>query len=63
MPLTKLVLLLTYVLIAAALTIFLVAQLSPEGNAAQVSAVLLPLAMLAGIAIRALHKRLGKDDT
>ncbi len=63
MPFTKFVLIVAYVLIAAALTVFLIAQLTPEGNAAQLSALFLPLAMLAGIGVRSLHKRLAKDDS
>ena len=62
MPLTRLALLLAYILISAGLSVFIIAQLSPQGDAAALSAMLLPLAMLAGLCIRALHKRLEKDD-
>ncbi len=62
MPFTKLALLLAYVLIAAGLSVFIFAQLAPQSDAAVLSAMLLPLAMLAGLCIRALHKRLEKDD-
>lgn len=61
MPFTRLALLLAYVLIAAGLTVFLAAQLQPGGNAQAGVAVLLPLAMLAGLAIRKLQKRLDPD--
>jgi len=59
MPFTRLALILCYVLIAAAL---LFAQLQPQGQAGASFPVILPLAMLAGLAIRALHKRLDRDD-
>ena len=63
MPFTKFALLIAYVIVAAGLTVFVLAQLSPHGQTAQLSAMLLPLAMIAGLVIRALHKRLAKDDT
>jgi len=62
MPFTRLALILCYVLTAGALTVFLFAQLQPQGQAAGSISVILPLAMLAGLAIRALHKRLDRDD-
>ncbi|WP_298357273.1 hypothetical protein [uncultured Litoreibacter sp.] len=62
MPFTRLALLLCYVLVAAGLTVFLFAQMQPQGQAASGIPVLLPLAMLAGLLIRALHKRLNRDD-
>ncbi len=63
MPFTRLALILCYVLVAAALTVFLFAQLQPQGQASMGIPVILPLAMLAGLVIRALHKRLNRDDT
>lgn len=63
MPLTRLVLILCYVLVAAGLTVFVAAQLLPQGQAAQAIPALLPLAMLAGLMIRALHRWLNRDDT
>ena len=62
MPFTRLALILCYVLVAAGLTVFLFAQMQTQGPAAQGIPVLLPLAMLAGLLIRSLHKRLGRDD-
>lgn len=62
MPFTRLALILAYVITAAGLTVFLGAQLKPNGQAAQAIPVLLPLAMIAGLVIRALHKRLDRDD-
>jgi len=49
--------------VAAGLTVFAFSQMQPQGQSAQAIAVLLPLAMLAGLLIRALHKRLDRDDT
>jgi len=63
MPFTRLALILCYVLVAAGLTVFAFSQMQPQGQSAQAIAVLLPLAMLAGLLIRALHKRLHRDDT
>ena len=62
MPFTRLALILCYVLTAGAISVFLFAQLQPQGQAAGSITVILPLAMLAGLAIRALHKRLDRDD-
>jgi len=62
MPFTRLALILCYVLTAGAISVFLFAQLQPQGQAAGSISVILPLAMLAGLAIRALHKRLDRDD-
>ena len=62
MPFTRLALILCYVLVAAGLTVFVFAQLQPQGQAANGVALMLPLAMLAGLLIRSLHKRLGRDD-
>lgn len=62
MPFTRLALILCYVLVAAGLTVFLFAQLQPQGQAAGGVAVMLPLAMIAGLLIRSLHKRLSRDD-
>lgn len=62
MPFTRLALILCYVIVAAGLTIFVFAQLQPQGQAAQGIPVFLPLAMLAGLVIRSLHKRLSRDD-
>ncbi len=63
MPFTRFALILCYVMVAAGLTVFLFAQLQPQGQTSGGVAVMLPLAMLAGLLIRSLHKRLGKDDT
>jgi hypothetical protein len=63
MPFTRLALILSYVLVAAGLTVFVFSQLQPQGQAAQAIPALLPIAMLAGLLIRALHKRLDRDDT
>lgn len=63
MPFTRLALILCYVLVAAGLTVFVFAQLQPQGQASGGVAVMLPLAMLAGLLIRSLHKRLERDDT
>lgn len=63
MPFTRLALILCYVISAAGLTVFLFAQMQPQGQASGGAALMLPLAMLAGLLIRSLHKRLGKDDT
>lgn len=62
MPFTRLALILCYVITAAGMTIFLFAQMQPQGQAAQAIPVLLPLAMIAGLVIRALHKRLARDE-
>ena len=62
MPFTRFALLLCYVLVAAGLTVFIFAQLQPGGTAASSVAVVLPLAMLAGLLIRSLQKRLSRDD-
>ena len=62
MPFTRLALILCYVLVGAGLTVFLVAQLQPQSQVASGVAVLLPLAMLAGLLIRTLHKRLNRND-
>ncbi|WP_154666747.1 hypothetical protein [Litoreibacter arenae] len=63
MPLTRLALILCYVLVAAGITVFLFAQMQPQGQAAQSIPAILPVAMIAGLIIRALHKRLDRDDT
>lgn len=63
MPFTRLALILAYVITAAGVTVFLFAQLQPQGQASQLIPVLLPLAMIAGLIIRSLHKRLDRDDT
>ncbi|SDW93233.1 hypothetical protein [Litoreibacter albidus] len=63
MPFTRLALILCYVIVAAGLTVFVFSQMQPQGHAAQAIPALLPLAMLAGLLIRALHKRLDRDDT
>ncbi|WP_298262105.1 hypothetical protein [uncultured Litoreibacter sp.] len=62
MPFTRLALVLSYVLVAAGLTVFVFSQVSPQGQAAQTVPALLPIAMLAGLLIRALHGRLNRDD-
>ena len=63
MPFTRFALIICYVLVAAGLTVFIFAQMQPQGQAAQAIPALLPIAMLAGLLIRALHKRLDRDDT
>ena len=63
MPFTRFVLILCYVLVAAGLTVFVFSQMQPQGQAAQAIPALLPLAMLAGLLIRTLHKRLNRDNT
>lgn len=63
MPFTRLALVLCYVIVAAGITVFLFAQLSSGGQAGQIVPMILPLAMIAGLAIRALQKRLPKDDS
>lgn len=67
MPFTRLALILCYVMVAAGLTVFIASQLHPQaqgaGQSAQTIPALMPLVMLAGLLIRALHKRLGRDDT
>ncbi|SHE69314.1 hypothetical protein SAMN05444273_102286 [Litoreibacter ascidiaceicola] len=63
MPFTRLALILCYVVVAAGLTVFVFSQMQPQGQAARAIPALLPLAMLAGLLIRALHKRLDRDDT
>lgn len=63
MPFTRLALILAYVITAAGVTVFVVAQVQPQGQASQLIPVLLPLAMIAGLVIRSLHKRLARDDT
>lgn len=63
MPFTRLALILAYVITAAGVTVFLFAQMQPQGQAGQLVPVLLPVAMLAGLVIRGLHKRLDRDDT
>ena len=65
MPFTRLALILCYVIVAAGLTIFLFAQMQAPGQGTGQGSgvgVILPLAMLAGLGIRALHKRLDRDD-
>ncbi len=63
MPFTRLALILCYVLSAAALTVFLLAQLQPQGpDAGRGASMILPLVMLAGLAIRSLQKRHDRDD-
>ncbi len=62
MPFTRLALILCYAITAAGLTVFLFSQIQPQGAAAGGVALLLPLAMLAGLLIRHLHKRLERDD-
>jgi len=62
MPFTRLALILAYVITAAGVTVFLFAQLQPQGQASQLIPVLLPLAMIAGLIIRSLHKRLERND-
>ncbi|SFR47984.1 hypothetical protein [Litoreibacter janthinus] len=63
MPFTRFALILCYVLVASGLTVFIFAQMQPQGEASSALPALLPLAMLAGLVIRALHKRLDRDDT
>ncbi len=63
MPFTRFALILCYVLVAAGLTVFIFSQMQPQGQSAQAIPALLPIAMLAGLLIRALHKRLDRDDT
>lgn len=58
MPFTRFALILCYVFVAAGITVFLVAQFSPQGDAQALSMVVLPIAMVAGIVIRSLHMRL-----
>ncbi|MEM9584008.1 MAG: hypothetical protein AAGA08_12915 [Pseudomonadota bacterium] len=62
MPFTRFALLICYVLVAAGLTVFLFAQMQPQTPAASSIALLMPLAMLAGLLIRYLHKRLSDND-
>lgn len=61
MPFTRLALLLCYVVVAAGLTVFLFAQIQSDGNVQSLVAMLLPLAMIAGLLIRSLQKRLNRD--
>ncbi len=63
MPLTRLLLILCYVIVAAGITVFLAAQMQPGGQAGNITALMLPLAMLAGLVIRALNKRLNRDPS
>ena len=63
MPFTRFALILCYVLVAAGLTVFIFSQMQPQGQSAHAIPALLPIAMLAGLLIRALHKRLDRDDT
>ncbi|WP_420863437.1 hypothetical protein [Algirhabdus cladophorae] len=60
MPFTRFTLLICYVLVAAGITVFLAAQLAPQGQAQGTVQLLLPLALIAAIVIRALHLRLAR---
>ena len=62
MPFTRFALILCYVAVAAGITVFLFAQLDSRGQGGQMLQLVLPLAMIAALAIRALQKRLSKDE-
>ena len=62
MPFTRLALILCYVAVAAAITVFVFAQLNGGSQGGQLLQMVLPLAMIAALAIRALQKRLSKDE-
>jgi hypothetical protein len=58
----KLILWIAYGVGAGAVLLFLSAQSLPPEKAAPAAALALPIAMLAGLVIRYLHKKQAKDD-